>query len=68
MNTFERTIEYQFYLKAKYRNGSQLWGNLTCYTSLIHCNYGLRCLTWQNICDGHYLIIFKNKSIEIILF
>ena len=51
-NTFEKTIEYQFDLKSKYRNGSQLWGNITCYTTLTNCYYGLRCLTWQNICDG----------------
>ena len=30
MNTFELTIEYQFYLKRKYQNGSQLWGNIKC--------------------------------------
>ncbi len=56
MNTFELTIEYQFYLKGKYRNGSQLWGNITCYTTLTNCYFGLRCLTWQNICDGKYII------------
>lgn len=51
-NTFEDTIDYQFQLKEKYRNGSQLWGNITCYTALTDCYSGLRCLTWQNICDG----------------
>jgi hypothetical protein len=56
MNTFELTIEYQFYLKGKYRNGSQLWGNITCYTTLTNCYFGLRCLTWQNICDGKDII------------
>jgi hypothetical protein len=56
MNTFEQTIQYQFNLKLKYRNGSQLWGNITCYTTLINCYFGLRCLTWHNICDGMYMI------------
>jgi hypothetical protein len=67
-NTFEHTIQYQFDLKAKFRNGSQLWGNITCYTTLTDCYYGLRCLTWQNICDGKYhaLFVFEDKSVEII--
>ncbi|CAF3367407.1 unnamed protein product [Rotaria sp. Silwood2] len=52
MNTFEDTIDYQFHLKRKYRNGSQLCGNITCYTTLNDCYYSLRCLAWQNICDG----------------
>ena len=58
MNTFERTIEYQFYLKKLYRNGSQLWSNMTCYTTLVDCYFGLRCLTWQNICDGKQQCMF----------
>ncbi len=64
MNTFELTIEYQFYLKGKYRHGSQLWGNITCYTTLIDCYFGLRCLAWQDICDGNVyysLFIFDDK-------
>ncbi|CAF0855531.1 unnamed protein product [Adineta steineri] len=52
MKTFEDTIEYQFHLKLKYRDGSQIWGNNTCYTTLTNCYSGLRCLVWQNICDG----------------
>jgi len=57
-DTFERTIEYQFYLKKLYRNGSQLWSNMTCYTSLVDCYFGLRCLSWQNICDGKQQCMF----------
>ena len=26
------------------------------YTTLTDCYFGLRCLTWQNICDGKYII------------
>jgi hypothetical protein len=55
MNTFEDSIAYQFDLKMKYRHGSQLWGNMTCYTTLVHCYSGLRCLSWQNICNGKYI-------------
>jgi hypothetical protein len=55
-NTFEDAIDYQFQLKKKYRIGSQLWGNITCYTTLNNCNSGLRCLTWHNICDGKYFV------------
>jgi hypothetical protein len=53
-NTFQDTVQYQFDLKAKYQDGSQLWGNITCYTTLTNCNFGLRCLAWQNICDGKF--------------
>jgi hypothetical protein len=65
MNTFERAIQYQFGLKAKYRNGSQLWGNITCYTTLTNCYFGLRCLTWQNICDGKYIIHYLFLRIKV---
>ncbi len=54
MDSFEDAIRYQFDLKSKYRDGSQLWGNITCYTTLTDCYFGLRCLTWQNICDRKY--------------
>jgi len=57
-NSFEDTIQYQFDLKLKYRNGSQSWGNIACYTTLINCYFGLRCLTWQNICDREYAFYF----------
>jgi hypothetical protein len=68
MNTFEQTIQYQFDLKKKYQNGSQIWGNITCYTTLTNCYFGLRCLTWQNICDGKYYseFVFNDKMIQMI--
>jgi hypothetical protein len=62
MNTFEQTIGYQFHLKNKYRNGSQLWGNITCYTTLINCYSGLQCLVWQNICDGKFSLWQLNRE------
>ena len=60
-HTFDETIQYQFYLKKKYRIGSQLWGNITCYTALTDCYFGLRCLTWQNICDRKYTCCFTHR-------
>ncbi len=68
MNTFEDAIQYQFDLKMIYRNGSQLWGNITCYTTLTDCYFGLRCLAWQNICDGksYSAFSFDNISVQII--
>jgi hypothetical protein len=58
MDSFEDAIQYQSDLKSKYRKGSQLWGNITCYTTLTNCYFGLRCLTWQNICDRKYIFSF----------
>ena len=63
MDSFDDAIQYQFDLKLKYRNGSQLWGNITCYMTLTNCYFGRRCLTWHNICDGKY--IFHNCIIEM---
>lgn len=67
MNTPEQVIRYQFYLKSKYQHGSQLWGNITCYTTLTNCDFGLRCLTWQNICDGKRFpsLVFDSNIILI---
>jgi hypothetical protein len=64
-NTFEDAIDYQFELKKKYRIGSQLWGNMTCYTTLTNCYSGLRCLTWHNICDGKYFVLQNTTKLHL---
>lgn len=49
--SFDQTIRTQFEMKIDDIYGSQLYGNILCYTTL-ECNYGLLCLDWRNICDG----------------
>jgi hypothetical protein len=56
-NTFKHTIKYQFDLKDTYRIGSQLFGNTTCYNTSFHCDHGMRCLDWRDICDRMFYLI-----------
>ena len=49
--SFQDTIEIQFEMKTEDPYGSQLYGNIICYTTL-DCNHGVLCLDWRNICNG----------------
>ncbi|CAF2933177.1 unnamed protein product, partial [Rotaria sp. Silwood2] len=51
--TFSQTVTKQYELKRQYPYfGGQLYGNLSCYTTLLQCDYGELCLNWRDICDG----------------
>ena len=50
--SFPEAVDHQFALKEQNEIGSQWFGNLTCYISLLECDPGPVCLDWRQICDG----------------
>ena len=50
--SFEQALDAQFNQKNMNYFGIMQYGSITCYTTL-ECNYGLLCLEWRDICDGH---------------